>query len=341
MELVKAEQFGLTQETAENIIKDLPAILAEREPLAEQYKEVITLDIELKETATRAREVRLLIRNNRTKGIENWHKVNKEYFLKGGQFVDAIKRKEIAENERMEEALQEIENYQENKERERIAEIHNKRVAQINQYVETVDNLNFGDMQDDLFEAYLSAKKQAYNERIEAEKKAEAERIAKEKAEAEERERIRIENEKLKKEAEEREKKMESERKEAEKREAELRAKAEAERLAIEKERESERKKQEEILQKERAEAAKLAEQIRLQKETEQKVEAERVEKIEADKKESEKLAKAPVKKQIKKWIDSIQTEIPESIKSEKVANDILLKFQAFKDWAITQAENL
>ena len=61
MELVKAEQFGLTQETAENIIKDLPAILAEREPLAEQYKEVITLDIELKETATRAREVRLLI----------------------------------------------------------------------------------------------------------------------------------------------------------------------------------------------------------------------------------------------------------------------------------------
>lgn len=323
MELVKAEQFGLTQETAQNIIKDLPAILAEREPLAEQYSEVIKMDIEKKETANRAREVRLLIRNNRTKGIENWHKVNKEYFLKGGQFVDAIKRKEIAENERMEAALQEIENYQENKERERIAEIHSKRVAQINQYVESIDSLDFGNMQDDVFEAYLNAKKKSYLERVEAEKKAEEERIAKEKAEAEERERIRIENEKLKAEAEKREREIESER------------------LAIEKKREAERKKQEEILKKERAEAAKLAEQIRLQKEAEEKAERERLAEIERQRKEAEKLAKGPIKKQIKSWIDSIQTEIPESIKSEKVAKDIFMKFQAFKEWAITQSENL
>jgi len=78
--------------------------------------------------------------------------------------------------------------------------------------------------------------------KIEAEKKAEEERIAKEKAEAEERERIRIENERLKKEAEEKEKQMKAEREEAEKKQREI------EEAAI-----AERKKQEQILAKEKA----------------------------------------------------------------------------------------
>ena len=62
----------------------------------------------------------------------------------------------------------------------------------------------------------IKAAQEAECKRIEGEQKAEQERIAQEKAEAEERERIRKENERLKKEAEERERKMIEERAKAE-----------------------------------------------------------------------------------------------------------------------------
>lgn len=110
--------------------------------------------------------------------------------------------------------------------------------------------------------------------RIEEEKRLEEERIAKEKAEAEERERMRIENEKLKKEAEERERerierekqvakeKAEAETKLREQKEAaekelrEQQAKAEAERKEVERQ-----KKLAEDNAKKEAEERKIAEQ--------------------------------------------------------------------------------
>jgi len=70
--------------------------------------------------------------------------------------------------------------------------------------------------------------------RIEAERKAEEERIAKEKADAEEQERIRVENVKLKAEAIARERKAEKERKKQEKILAEERARTEKEKKELE-----------------------------------------------------------------------------------------------------------
>lgn len=204
LELIKVNpsDYGINNETADSIIKDLPAILLEREPLAEQYKEIIVMDIEDTATAKKAKEVRMLIKNNRTKGIENWHKVNKDFFLKGGQFIDAIKRKEVAENERMESALEQIEKYQEIKEKNRIESLHNKRIEIIDKYVEDTTGLKFGEMADDVWDAYLTAKKKSYDDKIAAEKKAEQERKAQEEKEDAEREAMRIENEKLKEAAE-------------------------------------------------------------------------------------------------------------------------------------------
>lgn len=120
--------------------------------------------------------------------------------------------------------------------------------------------------------------------RIEIEKKLEEERIAKEKAEEEERLRIKLENEKLKKEAEQREKLL-----------FEERAKAEAERkkqdetLRLEREKaELEKRKQEEELRKQKEESDRIqreieaksrAEQDRIKKEAEAKAEDQRKEK--------------------------------------------------------------
>ena len=76
---VKASDYGLDETKAQEITKGLKTILEEREVLKEQYKECISLEI-TPESILRYKEVRLMIRDNRTKGIEVWHK-NKRYIL--------------------------------------------------------------------------------------------------------------------------------------------------------------------------------------------------------------------------------------------------------------------
>lgn len=127
--------------------------------------------------------------------------------------------------------------------------------------------------------------------RLEVEKRIEEEQIAKEKAYAEELEKKRIENEKLKKEAEIREKKIAEERKKQEEALAKERAKAAAEKAkadaetkAIEekarKEREAQEKELAKIKAKAEAERKEAEEKARILKEKERaKLEAERKEK--------------------------------------------------------------
>ena len=56
-----------------------------------------------------------------------------------------------------------------------------------------------------------------------------------------------------------------------------------------------------------------------------------------AAKKEAEKLAKAPIKKQLKVWVDSFS--IPAAPTENEKTKDILAKFYAFKKWAESQIE--
>lgn len=97
-----------------------------------------------------------------------------------------------------------------------------QRIVQVSKFSE-MPRSDFENMSDDAFLVFLAALEKQYNDRIQAEKKLEEERILREKAEAEERERVRLENERLKAEAVAKEKQM-----------AEERAKAEAERKATE-----------------------------------------------------------------------------------------------------------
>jgi hypothetical protein len=142
------------------------------------------MDIENPSTAVQARNLRLLIRDNRTKGIEVWHKNAKNFFLRGGQFVDAIKRQECGVNSRMEDALEEIEKYQERKESERKEALRQQRSAELEPYAEFVPfGIDLANMSDDEFAKLLKGAKLQF-EADQAEKKAaeeariEAERIA-------------------------------------------------------------------------------------------------------------------------------------------------------------------
>lgn len=295
IEIINPDEFGIEKTKAKELYGNLPQLKVERDELEKQFNEVIKMDIESPETWKQARELRLLIQKNRTQGINVWHKTTKDFFLKGGQFVDAIKRKEIAINERMERDLEEIEKYEEIQRQKRLAEIQEKRVAKLLPYLENASEINLSEMEEDVWLAYLSAKKKAYDDEQEAISKAEEERIAKEKAEAEERERIKAENKRLKKEAEERERLA--------KIEAEKRAKEEAERLKKE---ESERKSREEKERKERE-----AYEAKLRAEREAKEKIEREERVKREKLEAELRAKEEAERKAKEAEEaSLQAEL-------------------------------
>lgn len=183
MELaVKGSDYGLEEKQSTEITKGLSTILEERELLTEAYKDVITLEI-TEENQKTFKELRLQIRDNRTKGIEKWRKTNKAYFLAGGNFVQAIYNKEVIENERMEAKLMEAEKHFENLEAEKMEKLHAERKKLILPYEENDTLKDLGHMEQQMFDNLLLGAKTSHENRIAAAKKVEEERIAKEEAE--------------------------------------------------------------------------------------------------------------------------------------------------------------
>ncbi len=208
MELIKVNpiEFGIEETKANEMVSGLMPIISEREILGQLYAAVIVKELNA-ETLKEARELRLKIRNNRTQGVEKWHKANKEFYLAGGRFVDAIKNKEVAENLRMEENLEQIEKHFENIEKQRIADLQKEREnLLIPLEVENVGSLNLGNMPADIWDGFYLGQKIKFEERKETARLAAEAEAARIEAEKVERERIRVENEKLKSEAEAKEK---------------------------------------------------------------------------------------------------------------------------------------
>lgn len=207
-----------------------------------------------------------------------------------------------------------------------------QRMVKVSKIAPEMERSEFENMSDETFEIFFAGIEKAYNDKIEAERKAEEERIAKEKAEAEARELQRLENERLKAEAEKREKEIEAERKANELKLAEERAKAKAEADRIEAENKA-------ILKAEQEQKAKLEAELKAKLEAEQKAENERKQAERKAKEEAEKLQKAPLKKQLTIWVESFSiAEI--NIENEKITL-IKEKFEAFKKWAKNEIENI
>lgn len=220
-------------------------------------------------------------------------------------------------------------------------------------------------MTEEVFSGYLADAKLLHEAKIEAAKKAKAERIAREQAEAAERERIRQENEKLRREAAEREEAMRKEReaaeaerkrveaaaaKEREEAAAKLRAEqekaaaaaeqkrvaAEAARVAAEKarkEREAREKAEAEALALRQAEEARAAEEARKQA-------AALAEQEERQRRE----ANAPDKEKLLAFAASIRSlTVPTCAAKEAqtVTSDIVEKVASFATWIENKAARL
>lgn len=374
---VDPAQFNVSLEMAADLTKGLEQIKSEKSELIKEYDRILKLDINDPETWSEARKVRLKIRDNRTKGIAVWHKNKKEIFLRGGQFIDAIKRDESDENQRMEANLEEIEKHEEILRQKELDKRMEKRIPLIEPYKEFIPiGINIREILDDDFEKLLNGAKMQFDAKIEAERKAEEERIAKEKSialhnerkemilpywdfvpivlginntprnefdfstftESEWEERLEYSvKEKEKYEAEQARIKSENERL---KKEAEAKEKAlQAEREKARKEAEALKAKRQAELKAERDKQAKLEAELRAKREAEEKAEAERLAEIEKQKKEAEELAKAPVKKQLNAWVDLFS--LPETNVNHNLKNEIEQKFEAFKKWSKNQINNL
>lgn len=196
----------------------------------------------------------------------------KAEYLRAGQAIDGVSNILKWAVGDKEAKLKEIEDHFEIENKKRLDALQIERAKMLENYIEDAYDRNLADMEEDVWNAYCTAKKKEFDDRIAAEAKAEADRIAKEKAEAKEREHIRKENERLKAEAEERN--------QLAKIEQDKREKAEAVRLAQE---QDEREKREEAARKVR-----VAHEEQLRVEREEREQAEQKEKETRQKLEDE-----------------------------------------------------
>jgi colicin import membrane protein len=224
---IKASDYGLEESKAKEIEALFLPMLAKMSELENEYNDILKEEIN-PETCQRAKDLRSCYVKTRT-GTAEIHKKAKEFYLNGGRFVDGWKNAQLFASGEKEKTLKAIEDHFENLEWERVKKLREERVELLKPYTD-IEPLALGNMEQSVFDNYLTGVKLAHEQKIAAEKKAEEDRIAKEKADADARETQRLENIRLKAEVEEKERLAEIERKKNEKIIAAQKAKADTER---------------------------------------------------------------------------------------------------------------
>lgn len=238
------------------------------------------------------------------------YKTEDQLWLKAKQTMQIL-TKEIEENARWkEETRQRFEDEQKELKTQ-------QRMLQVSKVAPEMPRAEFENMSDESFAIFYAGIEKQYNDRIEAEKKAEEERIAKEKAEAEAMEQQILENERLKAEAEAKEKQF-----------AEERAKAEAERKELEEKARKEKAAAEAKLKAEREAKEKLEAELKAKAEAEQKAKREAEAKEAAElkaKQDAEKKAKAaPDKAKLNDFAKMLDELVLPELKKAKKQNKVL-----------------
>lgn len=309
-ELVKSEDVNL--ETMKRA--DLPVIWGEFRTKVEALKktaETLTVtSVDDKEGMKLARVTRLALKNARV-DIDAKRKELGEEALRRKQKIDSDAKELRDIIEPLEERLLEQEKFAERAEETRKVELKASREKELALFGADTQFVNLSEMPEEQYETFYNNAQAGYRSKLAAEKKAEEDRIAKEKADAEERERIRVENERLKKEAAERDEKARKDR-----------VAAEAERVRLELENAEKARIAKEAADKEadriRAEAAKAAEVARKEKEA---IEAKAAtERAAAKKREDAAAAKSKAEKDAADAKAKTEREAREKLEAEIAA---------------------
>lgn len=252
------QNSNLPQSRAQFILDTFQGFFSVAGEWESTVKDLVVTDASQTELIEKAESGRKLIKAKRCE-IERTRKELKESALQEGRCIDGIANVLKSLIEPIEKHLEQQATYIERMEAEYKESIRRERFEKIREYIQLPNTqYDFLNMTDEMYNLLYESKKKAHEEMIENQKILEAAKIENARKAAEEQERMRIENERLRKEAEEnriaREKEAEKQRKEMEKK---LKAEREASAKAIEAEREKNRKDAEEraaIAAKEKAE---------------------------------------------------------------------------------------
>lgn len=255
LEIVEEQELVAVAEQNALAAPAVEQLLSAFAPMAKQARSLVAQSQGVTDPKL-ARACRLKLRETRIE-IESTRKRLKEDSLRTGKAIDGMANILKYVIEPVEEQLEAHEKAAERAEAARIEGIRKDRHEQLAAVGVDGTFYNLGAMPDDGFTQLIDASKAAHVAKIEAARKAEEERKAKEAAEAAERERIRLENERLKQEAAEREAALQAERARVAAEQAAAAEKARKEREAVEAKAKAEREEIERKMQAERAARAK------------------------------------------------------------------------------------
>lgn len=284
-----------------------------------------------------ARTARLELKNLRV-AADKKRKELKEDSLRMGRAIDGANNILLSIIVPIERGLEDIEKAEERRIAEELRQRTEARIAEFSPYI-TPGMLMppLGVMTEEQFQATLADAKLLYEMKLEASRKAEAERIEREAAEARERLRIAEENERLRKEAAEREAQMKAEREAAAAKQREAEEAARKDREEMEAKASAERQ---------AAQAAAAAErEAREKAEAEAKALRDAQAKREADEaKAKATAAKAPDREKLIAFARSVRGLTPGSMKSAEanaIAEEIATQVEKFAVWIESKAAKL
>jgi len=277
------ETSGLELTTANSLKDAFMPFFEKADEWSQKAKQINITDATQVTEMKQAREARLMLRKIRV-DADKKRKELKEDSLRYGKAVQGVYNVIEFLIAPIEEHLEKQEKFAEIKEKERKDALELERRELLSKFDVQFGFYDLRNMPEEDFKSLLIGSEKAFNEKREAEKRAEEKRIEDERKAREEQDRIKKENEALKKEAEERERVLAEERAKAEKekREAEERARKEREALELK-------------LRQEKDRAEKEAAKIKSEQEAKLKIEREERERVEAAlkaKQEEERRAK-------------------------------------------------
>jgi len=327
----------LPQSLLSNIEAGFKSAFEQAEKWRNQALAIKVTSLDQKAEMKMARTMRLELRDIRVNG-EKTHKAMKADYLLAGKAIDGVKNLLLAAIVPLERHLEEQEQYGERLAEAERLRIKTEREAALAPFLgegQPVPMLEV--MSGEQWDGYLADAKLLHTAKIELARKAEAERIAKEQAEAAERERLRIDNERLRAEAIAAEAKAKAERQAEEKAQREAAEVARKEREAIEAKAKAERQAAEKEIARIKAEqdAAKAREAQRVAQEAAQaKVEAAA----------AKKAAAAPDKAKIRIIAQDVRNLTVPTVSTAQgalVLAEVTAKIEAFAKWIETQSEKL
>lgn len=331
------EKAGLEKKSQSTLIENFTPLFDAARQWQEDAQSIVVTDETQTDMMKKAREIRLELKKIRV-NADKVRKSLKEDALRYGKAVQGVYNVIEYLIVPQEKYLEEQEKFAELQEQKRKEELTEKRQHELEPYAEYVPvQIDLAEMSEEDYRKLYNGAKYQHEARLEAERTAEEERIAREKAEEEERERIRKENERLKKEREDMERQAAAERAEREKKEAEERKKREEEEKArLEKER-NEREERERLESEKRALIEK--ENRRIAEEKARK-EAEERARIEAER----KAAAAPDVEKIKAFADTlIALKGPQCAtkQAHSIVTDAMYKISQIAQTLYTESEKL